>query len=287
MNRIFCIVICLSLFACGGGTEEEQYESLKTSLTYKAYKSAAQAGMKPLVNQVNKQLKNEDVQNTTNKKLDYDLKEEDGHLALGLLWAVAQKPVFAIAESNIALEHIGNEFGEYRALTILALGMYQKGWHNLGRTTSEKAKSVLGNKEMADQMYYEMLSSHLAFAMLNLQEGNEKGIHNSFVALADQTNTPWLPELGDAFASLRVGKIQDGLAKMKTLSEDARLNPKQQESLQQFIANIEKEFGDVDGELFNIKVLGKGLLEMIMKVDDSKFQALMTELESYKGKLDF
>ena len=285
-KTLIITVLSLTLLGCGSNlTEEERYEKLKSSYAYKGYKLASSKGMAPVLLELNKQAKSDLVKKAAHTEINYQLKPTDGHLALGLLWAISMKPTFAIAESNIAMESKHNQNAEYHALTVLALAMYQKGWPTLARQTSEQAKVLLGNQKMAEKMEYEQMGAYVAFGLLALQEGDKKGIHASFQGMSDITKQPWLTDLGDSFAMIRTGNISGGVAKINQLSEDNQVSPKVRASLKKFITQIEAEFGKADSDFLYVKVLGKGLLETVLEVDDSKFQEMIAQLESFQAKL--
>ena len=48
---------------------------------------------------------------------------------------------------------------------------------------------------------------------------------------------------------------------------------------------LEKEFGDVDGPFFAVRLLGKVLFERVLKTDDAPFRTLVDKIEQMKGTI--
>lgn len=213
-QRYTAIVLFIGLSVVGLGisgcskpaTEAEQYEKLQGSIKFKLYKTASEKAIPPLIGQVNKQANNKKLNEIVDIKLEREFRTDDAHLTLALSLMLSMKPDLAIAESLIVLENSQDKIDRYRANSILALCMYQKGWKTLGASTSEDAGVILNDKALAERLYYEQVSSYLIIGLLSIYENDLAPAKGAFTAFGNLTGTVWLSDVVESFILIRQGE---------------------------------------------------------------------------------
>lgn len=285
MRKVTSVIIILVLFGCSKDlTEAEQFEELKSSIKFRAYTKASELTLEPTLKQINEQMKNEQVEKLTQYKLKRDFTVNEAHASMGLLWVLSMKPDFAIAESLISLGLLENETEKYRVTSIMALAMYQKGWRGLATEKSSEAREILSDESLKSELYYEQLTTYFAYGLLSLKNGDVEGTRVAFSALGALTGITWFSDATESILLIKQGRIQDGLSRLKKLSKDPNLPEHERKYIGRIIESVEKEIGDIDGEFFVIRVVGKVIFERILETDDGPFKEFIDKMESLKGK---
>lgn len=279
---------CLFLIGCGdNANHQEHYEKLQSGMIYKTYQSASKTAIPPIIQQINKQSKHKIIEQTTGKKVNIELEENTGHLALGLLWVISMKPTFAMAESHLALQQIKTPQERYQALTILALGMYLKGWPALGQSTSDSASAILEAYPIEGKIKHQHLLSLTASALLSLKQRNAEGVYQAFQGISKATHISWFGKFGIAIANILRGNIGDGISELKALSHDKLVPPTIREDVVKLIQDIEQQLDNgIEAPIIKTQQLGNVILDMILQVDEGTFHELMSKLEGLKDKLN-
>jgi len=282
-----CFII-IGLTACGKPlTEEEQYAKLQDSLKFKLYKSASEKAIPPLVTQANKQAKNKHLKEIVDIKLENEFRDDDAHLTLAFSWMLSMKPDLAIAESLIVMENSEDKIDRYRASSILALSMYQKGWKGLGATTSKDASGILNDPDLTQRLYYEQVSSYLAIGLLSIYQNDLDTAKGAFTAFGNLVEQTWLSDVAVSAIMIRQGEIKAGLSKLKATASNPDLPEPGKEFINGFIAKIEADAGDVDSPFFMVRLVGKAVSEKFLKQDNAPFMALVDNLEAFKKTVTF
>lgn len=245
--RLICGCLLGILFLnCHKKTEAELYADLQSSFKYRAYKKASSLAIPKAVEQLNK------------SDRQAPLSEPTARLYLGYFLAVSQKPDFAIAEANLLLEKGGADYAML-AHTILSVAFYEKKWNTLSRQESDTVKSVLGKSPDGQSAELTLIAAHLLLGTLAIQERNFDFARFHFAAFASLTGMQWTHTLVDAMGDIHAGKLQAGLTKIKTLSDDPALPEEVRAALKEGIAAVEKETGAVDSRLFWPRLVSKAL----------------------------
>lgn len=267
----------ISAFILGGcssqKTEQEQYEEATSGLTYKTYKLASGAMVNTSVEFYNKQQPDS-----------AHLQAEYAHLLLGYFWSVSGKPSMAFAEADITEEDKDNEV-KFLAQSLRSVTMYQQGWHTLAKAESVKAQENLSQQPNTD-VRYEAAIFYLIMGSLHVQEKDFTQAKFFWAGFATETGIHWPYQLCDAAADLQAGNVQQGLQKIKVMSQDPAVPQVLREELAKKIEEIEKHAGtSVDSSLFWPKLIAGLLWEELQKSTDGSMQELTRLVNNAKEAL--
>ncbi len=269
------ILLSLLLFAIGCSkekTERELYEETTSSFTYKTYKAASSAAVGPAVKLYNHELPDSIT----------PVKTEYAHLLLGYLWTISKKPAMAFAEADLAQESTDDDV-RYLAQSLRSIAMYEQGWDTLAREESQLAKSQL--RKSKSEIQYE---ATVFYMLLGLAKAYEKDFNQSkfyWAGFANETGIHWPYQLTDAIADLQANRIQQGLQKLKVLSQDEAVPEALRIALAEQIQAIEKKGGDVESPLFWPKLISSLVLDELKKKSSGQITGLLTMLEGLMEKL--
>ena len=281
-------VVMWSLFGCSKDlTEQEQYQALQDSIKFKLYKSASKTGVPALVTEVNTQTKDKKIKKVLGVEFENDFRTNDAHGTLAMMWILSMKPDFAIAESFIVADNADDKIDQYRAQSLISLAMYQKGWKMLAAQNNDAARAMLNDKALAEKLYHEQVTAYLIIGLLSLHDNDLETARTAFEAFGSLTQATWLSEVVESVMLIRQGKIQSGLLKLKAASDDPNLSDSERLLLKSFLSNVEKEVGQIDGDLFVVRLFGKVLFERVLETDDAPFSALVDRLEAFKKTVTF
>jgi hypothetical protein len=278
MNRAliaFSIVISLSLVACGGKlTQEQQYEKLKNSYKYRAYKALSNKSIPYLLKQYN-------------DRQDTKISQTQFRRALALLWTSSGKHDFAIAECDLALAESKTDVEKHRVYAILAVSLYQKKWDRLGKKTSTEAQKSIRDPGLAKSLYIEKLVTYTAFAFLGIYEGDKNIGVFAFDGLALSLNDKTISEYGRAVMAIRNKEYKEGLSILKTLSKDPRLSPEQRRIIKSVADDITADVEKYSDPVSLMKVITKEFFSYISDQTKKQFDSLMGQFKALQDKISF
>ncbi len=253
-------------------TERELYEETTSSFTYKTYKAASSTAVGPAVTLYNHELPDSIT----------PIKTEYAHLLLGYLWTISKKPAMAFAEADLAQESTDEDV-RYLAQSLRSIAMYEQGWDTLAREESQLAKSQL-RKSKSDVQY----EATVFYMLLGLAKAYEKDFNGSkfyWAGFANETGIHWPYQLTDAIADLQANRLQQGLQKLKVLSQDKAVPESLRTTLAAQIEAIEKKGGDVESPLFWPKLISSLVIDELKKSSSGQITGLLNMLEGLMKKL--
>jgi hypothetical protein len=254
-------------------TERALYEEMTSGFTYKTYKLASQTTVPPAVATYNSQLP-DSISPIGN---DY------AHLLLGYGWTVSSKPAMAFAEADIAEESSSEEV-KFLARSLRSIAMYQQGWDTLAQEESRRANVQAPHASSSNVQ----TEATIFYLLLGLAEAHEKDFAQSkfyFAGFANQTGIHWPYKIADAADDLHSGRTQQGLIKVKAISQDPAVPESLRNALGEKIALIESEAGDINSKLFWPKLISAVVMEEMKKSNNEQIGKLVRLLESIREKL--
>jgi hypothetical protein len=197
----------------------------------------------------------------------------------------ADKPDFALAETDLIEESTQCNVSEKQIATSLrAVIFHRNEWPGLAQLETEKVKAMMGKAPSGDMSFQGMLVANVAFAGLAIRNDNWEaaGIHIESISL--MLDEPWIASLSKIGIAFKEKRIEDGLQEMKRLSQDPSVPTEVQTVMQGFIADIEKQHGDVDSPLFMEKLITKVVWETAKSKGSEQWKALTTLLDENSWK---
>jgi hypothetical protein len=126
------------------------------------------------------------------------------------------------------------------------------------------------------------------YLLLGVAEAYEKDFQQSkfyFAGFANQTGIHWPYKLADAADDLHSGRIQQGLSKVKAISQDPAVPESLRAALAERITLIESQAGDVDSKFFWPRLISVVVMEEMKKSNNAQIGKLVGMLEKVREKL--
>jgi len=202
-------------------------------------------------------------------------------LLLGYGWTVSGKPTLAFAEADLA-EEAGDSTAQYLATSLRAIGMYEQGWDSLARHESQRQKLI--RKPGSDAAY----EAAVFYMLMGLMKAYERDFAQSkffWAGFGNETQIHWPYKLTDAIDDLQQNRLQTGLTKLKTLSQDPDVPPALQQALAEQITLIENKGGDVNSRLFWPKLISTLVLEQLKKSSNAQLASIVQMVEGLREKI--
>jgi hypothetical protein len=280
MKHFTSIILAFSfilLSGCSKKTQQEQYEEATSGLKYNTYKNASKLALLGSIEIYNR-----------NQPDSLVIHPPYAHLYLGYFWSVSGKMSFAFAEADI-VEEKGSESKDshikYLAQSLRSITMYQAGWHELARIESVRAK-VNVSADQASKAKYEAAVIYLLVGSVYVKEKDFEKAKFFWGGFATETGIHWPYQLCDAAADFQAGNIQQGLQKVKVVSQDPAVPKPIRDELAVQIAKIEKGVGtSVNSSLFWPAIIGKILWQELKKSSQESLSKLVNSIESVAEKL--
>lgn len=281
MKRLLVsLVLGFLFFGCGEKlSEKEQYEELKSSMKYELYTKASKSAMPLIHSQLKKEM---------NENFPKDLTIDDAHIILSLLFVTSMKADFAIAESNILLNKKLNQEKQYISNSILALGMYEKGWQKLANEHSKYTQSLIENPNIQDLYYEKQVIAYLAIGLLSINNKDYETAQVSFAALGTLTNFTLLSDILNPLLQIRDGHYQEGMINLKALQNHPQLPEEEKKIVKKLIISIEARYGKVESTTFIFNILADLIITKMLKDNpDTAMSKLIIKITEYKDSLSF
>jgi hypothetical protein len=273
--RITSYILFFSiLIGCGGDkTEREQYEDATSGIRYNTYKATSTVTVKGSVEAYN-------IRQPDSVKI----QPEYVHLLLGYGWTISGKPSLAFAEAAI-VEETNNAEIVYLAQSLRSITMYQQGWHGIAKEESINAREKIA-KTPGTNVTYEAAVFYLLMGTVYVKEKDFEQAKFFWAGFANETDIHWPYQLCDAAADLNSGKIQQGLQKVKVISQDPAVPQVLREALGAEITKIEKHAGsDVDSSMFWPKLISGLIWEELKDSSNSSLRKVAEMVNSLRESL--
>lgn len=272
-NKLFlAFVVCL-LSCSGKKTEREQYEELHSGFTFTTYKAASRAAIGPAVK----------LYNTQTPDSIPPIDPEYAHLLLGYFWTISAKPTAAFAEADIAEESADNDV-KFLARSLRSIAMYEQGWDSLAREESQAANLQV-QRSSSSNVQYEATTFYMLLGILKAYERDFDQSKFYWAGFANQTGIHWPYTLTDAAADLHGGRVQQGLGKLKTASQDPAVPEPIRKALGEKLQGIEAKTGDVNSTFFWPRLISAVVLDELKNSGNPQMQKFVRMVEGVKEKL--
>ena len=143
------------------------------------------------------------------------------HLLLGYFWSVSGKLPFAFAEADIVEEN-GNESKDphvkYLSQSLRFITIYQAGWDKLA--TEESTKAGQYSTDQRSKGKYEAAVIYLLMGTVYIKEKDFVKAMVFWSGFATETGIHWPYQISDAAADFQAGNVQQGLQKVKIISQN-------------------------------------------------------------------
>jgi hypothetical protein len=266
------VLFILCLAACSGEkTQREQYEDATSGLTFNAYKTTSSTAVGPAVT----------IYNSQRTDSLPEVHPAYVHLLLGYGWTVSGKHAMAFAEADLAQE-AGDTTARYLARSLRSIAMYEQGWDSLAHDEAQQAKTQLKPGSNAE---YEIATFYVLMALAQAYDKDFAQAKFYFAGFANETGIHWPYKLTDAIDDFQHNRVQAGLIKLKTLSQDPDVPPALQQALAEQLKVIEEQAGDVSSSLFWPRLISAVVLEQLKKSSNSEIGRVVQMVERLREKI--
>jgi hypothetical protein len=163
--------------------------------------------------------------------------------------------------------------------------MYQQGWHVIAKEESINAKEKI-SKTPGTNVTYEAAVFYLLMGTVYVKEKDFEQAKFFWAGFATETDIHWPYQLCDAAADLHGGRIQQGLQKVKVISQDPAVPPALRAALAEEISKIEKHAGsDVDSSMFWPKLISGLIWEELKDSSDSTLRKVAEMVNELRQSL--
>jgi len=275
MIRSLLILMTLLLLSCSSKkkTERELYEETISGFKYKTYKATSDAAVGPMVSTYNEQ-KPDSIA---------PLNSEFAHLILGYMWTLSHKPAMAFAEADLAQESNEDDV-KLLAQSLRSIVMYEQGWDTLAHEESEAAKKYAHQKPGLE-VGYELSFFYMMMGLANIYDKDFNQSKFYWAGFANETAIHWPYQLTDAIDDLQNHRLQQGLGKLKVLSQDPHVPEALRLALDEQLSKIEQQGGDVTSSLFWPKLISTVVFDQLKKTGNQQLISIIEMLEKVKDNL--
>ena len=274
MTRAVLILSVLVIGSCSSKkkTERELYEEMTSGFKYTTYKAASGAGIGPVVTAYNEQKPDSLA----------PLNSEYAHLLLGYMWTISRKPAMAFAEADLAQESDKEEV-KLMAQSLRSIVMYEQGWNKLAKQESDDAKKYAQGP--TSKVKYEVSVFYMVMGVAKIYDKDFNGSKVFWAGFANETQIHWPYQVTDALADFQNNKVQEGLSKLKVLSQDPNVPEALRIPLAAEITRIESKVGDVNSSLFWPKLISAVVFDELKRTGNQQMIDVITVMEKWRDKL--
>jgi hypothetical protein len=272
---LIALIVIITFSNCGSKkTEREQYEATTSGVMYSTYKATSKLSVGTALKAYN--LQKPDTLPSLNPTY--------AHILLGYFFSVSGKSKFAFAEVEIVEEDKDEEV-KFLAQSLRSITMLQEGWPELAKAESVSAKQNLA-KTPNTQVPYEVSIFYLVMGSVLVKEKDFAQAKFYWAGFSTETGINWPYQLCDAVADLQVGRAQQGLQKIKVISQDPAVPEELRLVLKTEIEKIEQHAGaEVDSSLFWPKLIAAVLWDEIKTSSKGSLQQITEMIDEIKKKL--
>jgi len=275
---IAVILAFLLLFsACSSRTlrkQRKQYEKATSGVKYKTYKTASKIAISSSLGAYNRQQPDS-----------LQIHTPYAHLLLGYFWSISGKSSFAFAEADIAEEQANEEKDphvNYLGQSLRSITMYQAGWDKLAKEESAKAAQHVSTDKVSKRKY-EAAVIYLLIGTVYIKEKDFEKARFYWSGFGTETGMHWPHQICDAAADFQSGNVQQGLQKVKIISQDLTV-PK---SIRDALAlEIEKQTSaSVNSSSFWPSAMGKIIWQELRNSSHQSLNKIASSIEEIGAKL--
>jgi hypothetical protein len=274
------LAFLLLLSGCSSNTlhkQRKQYGKATSGVKYKTYRTTSRVAMAGSMEVYN------------NKQPDsLKIRTPYAHLLLGYFWSVSGKTSFAFAEAEI-VEEKGNEGNDphikYLAQSLRSITMYQAGWDKLAKEESAKAKQNVSS-DQGSKGRYEATVIYLLMGAVYIKEIDFEKARFFCSGFATETGIQWPYQVCEAAADFQAGNVQQGLQKVKIISQDPSVPKPIRDELILQIEKIEMNAGaSVDSSLFWPSIIAKIIWQELKNSSHQSLSKFANSIEDVGAKL--
>lgn len=241
IHRSLLMVVILLLSACASTpkTEQQQYDEMRDSLSYRTLEQLSGKTVNPGLSLYNKQLKSDEHP---------EIHPELVHSLAAVIFAIGRKPMWATVEANLALEAAKDDSGRYVAYSALSIALYSNGWEGLGARYAAMA-TALENGASLDEKYKDSrLTAKVIVGIFAINQGDGEAAEKLFAELGTETGNTWLPLAAHGAAIAVSGPDLSTVSKLQTLASRSAKTIAEQQKLAE-IQTIAEQNQDNPNEL--------------------------------------
>ena len=255
--------------------QRKKYKKATTGIKYKAYKSASKFTIDGSMKIYNDQQPDS-----------LQIHAPYAHMLLGYFWTVSDKSSFAFAEADI-VEEIGNESNDlhlkYLAQSLRSISMAQAGWDKIASEESEKARQNVPTNQVSKGKY-EVAVIYLLFGSVYIKERDFEKARVFWSGFSIETGIYWPYQICDAAAAFQVGNMQQGLQKVKVITQDPAVPKAIRDALA--IELIKVEAGStINSSLFWPSIVGKIIWQEFRNSSHQSLKKFAKSIEDVGSKL--
>jgi hypothetical protein len=280
-SRLYIILALSILFgACASNSLRKQrkhYKKATSGVKYNGYKTTSKYGLAGSMNAHNRQQPDS-----------LQIRAPYAHLFLGYFWSVSGKSSFAFAEADI-VEEISNEGNDsqlkHLAQGLRAITMYQAGWDKLAAEESMRARENFSTGQ-ASSHKHEVAAIYLLMGTLYIKEKDFDKARFFWGGFAKETGIEWPYHVCDAAGDFHAGNVQQGLQKVKTISQDPAVPKPVRDELVVQLQKVEAAAGSsVNSSWFWPSIIGKIIWQELGSSSRQSLDKLAKAIEDVTAKL--
>jgi hypothetical protein len=257
--------------------QRKKYKKATSGIKYKAYKSASNFTIDRSIKVYNDQQPDS-----------LQMNAPYAHLVLGYFWIVSSKSSFAFAEADI-VEDRGNESNDphivYLAQSLRSITMAQAGWNKLASEESEKARRYVPTTQVSKGKN-ETAVIYMLIGTVYIKEKDFVKARAFWNGFSIETGISWPYQICDAAADFQVGNVQQGLQKVKVISQDPAVPKAIRDVLAIEIKNVEANAGSsVYHTLFWPSIISKIIWQEFRNSSNQSLKKFATTIEDIGSKL--
>lgn len=277
---LIVLALLILLAGCSSNTlrkQRKKYAKATSGVKYRAYKTTSKIAMTGSMEVYNHQQPDS-----------LQIHTPYAHLLLGYFWSVSGKSSFAFAEADIVEERndeSGDSHVKYLAHSLRSLTMYQAGWPKLATEESVKAKQYVSTNQ-GTRGKYEAAVMYLLMGTCYTKEREFEKARLFWGGFTSETGIHWPYEICDAAAAFQDGNVQEGLKKVKIISEDPAVPKPIRDELALELAKVETHTGSsVNSSLFWPSIIGKIVWQEFRNSSHQSLSKFAKSVEEVSTKL--
>ncbi|MBF7074185.1 hypothetical protein ISG33_12315 [Glaciecola sp. MH2013] len=236
-HMVIAVAFVIGLSACSSTpkTEQEQFNELQRSISFKAFKKITDKTVNPSLELYNKKKKQDQS----------EVHPEIVHAFTSVSLALANYPTFSAASAVLATEAADDDIGRYVAYSAMSLSLHSNGWDELGSQYAAMA-SIEEKGEVLDEKYQDArITAKVILGLSAIQQGDGVSAESLFSELGDKTGQDWLPIVAHGAAILMDGPGLSTISKLNTFANREDISFSQKQKLLQ----LRMLAGDTNGSI--------------------------------------
>lgn len=262
---------CVFLTACSKKSETEQLADMRDSFTYSKYSLVSENGLKLWLKAYQQGVK------LSGSEQMPEITQNDVCLARTLLAygaLIANKNKIALAESDLVDKENCDTFMRGAAGSLRGVIFHREKWPTLAATETRQSQQLLAGVSGQQGANTQLMILHMALGSNAVMQKDYDQAQIHVEALSLILESPWIAKLSQAGIHLKEGDVADGVRDIKRLSEDQSVPENIRVQLAKAIQEIEAKTGDVDAPAFVMRVLIRGVWDMVMEKSSGSLAAV-------------